>query len=735
MLPVYLDYNATTPIDREVADFMIPFLRGNFGNPSSTHAYGIESKIAIETARKSLARLLNCAPSEIIFTSGGTESNNFAIRGAALSNRNKGNHIITSSIEHPAVIEVCKSLEKEGFEISYLPVNEYGILETDELRKAIRPDTILISVMHANNETGSIQNIAELSALAHRYGILFHSDAAQSVGKIKTDVREMGVDLMSVAGHKFYAPKGIGALYIREGVKLSKIMHGANHEHNLRPGTENVLEIAGLGKAAEIALRDFDRNYSEMNRTRNLLYSIILKEISSVKRNGHAELCLPNTLSISFPGTDAGALLSGLPEVAASAGAACHADNVEISHVLKALKVPVEFAMGTIRFSTGKNTTEEEIIRAADAIISAAKKLMSSGRVIPETEDENNEIKLTRFTHGLGCACKLSPHILEEVLRSIPLPVHPDILVGSETSDDAAVYRINDETALVQTVDFFTPVIDDPFEFGAIAAANALSDIYAMGAKPLFALNIVAFPVNRLPISALQSILKGALSVIEEAGIFILGGHTIEDNEPKFGMVVSGIVHPSKILRNSTSKAGDILILTKPLGTGILSTGLKRNMLSKPQKDELYQTMRRLNKQDAEIMIKYRVNACTDVTGFGLLGHLKEMMEASDMSAELNASSVPCLDGALDLAAQGVIPGGTSNNILFTEKTVNFSYGVNSAMQILLADAQTSGGLLISVNPDDSKALLSEIRASGNAHAAEIGIVTGSKNNCVFVNG
>jgi selenium donor protein len=721
MQPVYLDYNATTPIDREVADFMIPFLRGNYGNPSSSHFYGTESKKAIELARKSLAKLLNCSPSEIIFTSGGTESNNFAIKGAAWAYRNKGNHIITSNTEHPAVLEVCRYLEKEGFELTILPVNTSGLIDASMLQEAVRPTTILITIMHANNETGTIQDIAELTAVARKHDIIFHTDAAQSVGKIKTDVQELGVDLLSVAGHKFYAPKGIGALFIREGVKLSKIMQGANHEHNLRPGTENVLEIAGLGKAAEIARRDFELNYSNMKGTRDLLYSALIKEIPSIIRNGHHSQTLPNTLNISFPGMDAGALLSELGEVAASAGAACHADDVDISHVLQALQIPVHNAMGTIRFSTGKNTSREEIVIAAKIISARAKNLMGNNTALLQGFQEPNTVKLTHFTHGLGCACKISPRILEEVLHGFPVPVHPDILVGSETSDDAAVYRINDETALVQTVDFFTPVIDDPFEFGAVAAANALSDIYAMGAKPLFALNILAFPVSRLPLYVLHDILKGAKSVTDEAGIFILGGHTIEDNEPKFGMVVSGIVHPSRILRNSTARPGDMLVLTKPIGTGVLSTSLKKNMLSPEQKVELYNTMRKLNKTEAEIMIKYRVSACTDISGFGLLGHLKEMVEGAGVSAELNSSAIPILLGALDFASQGIIPGGTINNIGFTKNIVQFSEKVNEAAQIILSDAQTSGGLLICVAPEDCEALITEIKSTGNVHVAQIG--------------
>lgn len=728
MKSVYLDFNATTPIDKEVADFMIPFLRGNFGNPSSAHSFGVEGKKALETARKSLASLLNCSPSEIIFTSGGTESNNFALKGVAYSLRDKGNHIITSCIEHPAILEVCKYLATEGFQISYLPVNSDGIVETDSLINTIRPETILISIMHANNETGTIQNIQELSAIAHSHKILFHTDAAQSIGKIKTDVNEMGVDLLSIAGHKFYAPKGIGALYIKEGVKLKKIMHGANHEHNLRPGTENVLEIAGLGKAAEIALRDFKANTANMQQTRDLLYSLIKAEIPQIKRNGHPEKCLPNTLNISFPGMDAGALISEMQEVAVSAGAACHADDVDISHVLQALKIPIEIAMGTIRFSTGKNSSTEDIMFAASVVTDKAKRLMSKEVIEIGNSTVNEEIKLTHFTHGMGCACKISPRILEEVLKNFKVPVHQDILVGSETSDDAAVYRINDETAMVQTVDFFTPIVDDPFEFGAIAAANALSDIYAMGAKPLFALNIVAFPVNRLPIKVLNDILKGAQSVAEEAGIFILGGHTIEDNEPKFGMVISGIVHPEKILRNSSARVGDVLILTKPLGTGILSTALKRNLLTDNQKVILNSTMRKLNKVDSEIMLKYDVHACTDVTGFGLFGHLREMLTGAKVSAELLTESIPILPGALEYASQGIIPGGTSNNLGFTKDSVHRIDSISDAMLAVMADAQTSGGLLIAVSPEDSDALLNDIHIAGNNFAVAIGsIVAGNE--------
>ena len=251
--PIYLDYNATTPHDPEVIAAMKPFLTDYFGNPSSSYPYGVQTKEAVAIARRQVASLLHCDSSEIVFTSGGTESNNYALKGAAFQNHHKGNHIITTQIEHPAVLEVCKFLESNGFDITYLPVDEYGIVSSSDVEKAITLKTILITVMHANNEVGSVQPIAEISTLVKERGILVHTDAAQSIGKIPTDVRRLGVDLLSIAGHKVYAPKGIGSLYIRNGVDLSLIIHGAGQEHGRRPGTENVLEIVGLGKACEIA--------------------------------------------------------------------------------------------------------------------------------------------------------------------------------------------------------------------------------------------------------------------------------------------------------------------------------------------------------------------------------------------------------------------------------------------------------------------------------------------------
>jgi len=317
---------------------------------------------------------MNGRPEEVIFTSGGTESNNHAIKGVAFANRDRGNHIITSAIEHPAVTEVCRYLEGHGFRVTHIPVDHRGVVDLNALAEAITGETILITVMHANNEVGTIQTIGEIAALIRNRGIVLHTDAAQSVGKIPVDVKALGVDLLSLAGHKLYAPKGIGALYIREGTRLEKFMHGAGHERNLRAGTENVLEIAGLGKACELAKDDLEKNMSRMRQTRDRLYEGLSKRLD-VRLNGHPEKRLPNTLSMGFRGVDAGILLGEMKDLAASAGAACHGASVEISKVLKAMAVPMEYARGTVRFSTGKSTTIEEIDRAVEIVESTVRRL------------------------------------------------------------------------------------------------------------------------------------------------------------------------------------------------------------------------------------------------------------------------------------------------------------------------------------------------------------------------
>jgi cysteine desulfurase len=372
--PIYLDYNGTTPHDPEVVAAMRPYLEEEFGNPSSGHLYAAAPRQALNAARRQVAGLLNCAPEEVVFTSGGTEANNWAIIGTAHALRDRGRHVVTSAFEHPAVLRVCAFLEKTGCEVTCLPVAPDGVVRVRDLEAAIRPDTILVTIMHANNEVGTIQPIAEIAALARSRGIRVHTDAAQSLGKIPADVQELGVDLLSLAGHKLYAPKGVGALYIRGGVALETFMRGAGQEMGRRAGTENILEIVGLGKACEVAARNMEQSSRHMQAMRDRLHAAIASGLSEVRLNGHPEMRLPNTLSLSFRGLEANRILEAIGlEVAASAGAACHADSVEISHVLKAMAVPVEWAKGTLRLTTGRMTTATEIDRAADVIVNAVK--------------------------------------------------------------------------------------------------------------------------------------------------------------------------------------------------------------------------------------------------------------------------------------------------------------------------------------------------------------------------
>ena len=375
-LPIYLDYNGTTPHAPEVIAAMLPFLETEFGNPSSSHWYGIGPKKAVMAARSQVAVILGCTAPEVLFTSGGTESNNQVLKSIAGGRYAKGTHLITSSIEHPTILEVCRFMEGHGFSITILPVDTDGLVSLSDVAAAIRPDTIMISIMHANNEVGTIQPIAGIASLARRYGILMHTDAAQSVGKIPTRVDDLGVDFLSVAGHKIYAPKGIGALYIRDGVENEVFCHGAGQENGRRAGTENVLEIVGLGKACEIAAAEMERHAQRMQEMRDRLEEGLAATLTEVRFNGHRELRLPNTCSVSFLGLEANRILEEIGlDVAASAGAACHADHVEISHVLRAMEVPELWAKGTLRFTTGRYTTVDEIDRALEVIVAGVKRL------------------------------------------------------------------------------------------------------------------------------------------------------------------------------------------------------------------------------------------------------------------------------------------------------------------------------------------------------------------------
>lgn len=370
--PIYLDYNGTTPLDPEVVDAMKQFLEKDFGNPSSSHLYGIEPKRAVAGARKKVASLIGCAPQEVIFTSGGTESNNFAIFGTIGFDDLSGKKVITSCIEHPAVIEPLRYLESRGLSVYHVPVDLYGTVIFDMLESAIDDKTTLITVMHSNNEVGSIQPIEQISGVAKSRNVVFHTDASQSLGKVPIDVGSLGVDMLTIAGHKLYAPKGIGALYVREGVELKKLMYGAGQEMGKRPGTENVAGIVGLGKACEIAQRNLTQNSTRMRRLLEHLKVGLENKVRYLRFNGHPEKGLPNTLNVSFKDIEANRLLEevGL-EVAASAGAACHSDHVMISHVLEAMKVPLDYAKGAIRFSLGRNTTVDEIDRTIEIVTSA----------------------------------------------------------------------------------------------------------------------------------------------------------------------------------------------------------------------------------------------------------------------------------------------------------------------------------------------------------------------------
>lgn len=379
--PIYLDYNATTPIDPGVREAMLPYLAEHFGNPSSSYVYGQRAKEAVEKARRQIATLIRAAPEEIIFTSGGSESDNQALIGSALANREKGKHIITSRIEHPAVLNTCRYLqERLGFTVAYLPVDGYGLVAPEDVRRAITKDTILITIMHANNEVGTIEPITEIGQIAQDRGILLHTDAAQSCGKIEVDVNQLNVDLLSMAGHKLYAPKGVGALFFRNGIEIDSLIHGAGQERGRRAGTENVAYMVGLGAACEIAENLLPTYQKEGRFLRDRLHATIEAGLGkdAVRLNGHPERRLPNTLNISLRGVVGEELLSRIPEIAASTGAACHAGSTEPSSVLLEMGLSREWALGALRLTLGRWNTSEEIDLASKLIVERARKFVAS---------------------------------------------------------------------------------------------------------------------------------------------------------------------------------------------------------------------------------------------------------------------------------------------------------------------------------------------------------------------
>jgi cysteine desulfurase len=379
MMPIYLDYNATTPIDPAVRDAMLPYLGEHFGNPSSAHAYGQTANQAVEQARAQVAELLHAGPDEIVFTGGGSEASNHAIKGVVFARLDglpgrRAPHVITTAVEHPATLRPCDFLRRLGCEITILPVDRHGQVDPDAVRRAITPRTMLVTVMHANNEVGTLQPIRAIAAIARDWNVLAHTDAAQSIGKTAVDVEELGVDLLTVAGHKLYAPKGVGALYVRRGTRLENLIHGAGHEAGRRAGTENVPYVVGLGTACAIARRALPQATEKLRELRDRLWEQLRAGLGErLTLNGHPTEQLPNTLNVNFAGWVGSDLLRAVPEVAASTGSACHEGRVELSPVLTAMGVPPEVGRGAVRLSVGRFTMAEEVDRAAELLVTAAR--------------------------------------------------------------------------------------------------------------------------------------------------------------------------------------------------------------------------------------------------------------------------------------------------------------------------------------------------------------------------
>ncbi len=372
-VPIYLDHNATTPIDPEAVEAMMPYLKGEFGNPSSGNPLGRRAKEGVEQARMEVAALLGCQPGEIIFTSGGSESNNMVLKGLINFADPAEFHVITSTIEHPAILNPALFLMELGAKVTILPVDRLGQVDPDDVRKAISSRTTLITLMLANNETGALQPIREVSQIAKDHNVLFHTDTAQAVGKIEVDINDLGVDFLSVAGHKLYGPKGVGVLYMRNGCSLTPLIHGAAQENGMRAGTENVVLVAGLGAACRVAKGRLEEDFERNCLLRNRLQELLFEGINGLVLNGHGEKRLPNTLNVSVPGLEGGKILDGLPTIMASTGAACHDRTIKLSHVLSAMSVPPEVGMGALRLTLGRSNTMEQIEEAARLIIEQVK--------------------------------------------------------------------------------------------------------------------------------------------------------------------------------------------------------------------------------------------------------------------------------------------------------------------------------------------------------------------------
>ena len=559
---------------------------------------------------------------------------------------------------------------------------------------------------------------------------------------------------------------------------MEKILHGASHENNMRAGTENVLEIVGLGQACELISRDLIKRMRQFLITRNIIYKKITEKIPKdnfvlqgpeididigIEKLNDEQLLdlvkkerrLTNTLYISFPGIEANLILDKLSDkIACSAGAACHSEGVNMSHVLQAMKVNPQVAMGTLRISTGVLTTEKEAEEGGKYIAEVVEQLMPKNKVednnllkyVKEDEEAINNCRLTKNTHGMGCGCKISPKLLQEVLSSLPIQKSisndKNILVDNRSFDDASVYDLtsynkdNQELALVSTLDFFTPICDNPYDFGSISCSNALSDIYAMGAKPINALSIVAFPVTLMPKIILKEILRGAQDKADEAGCPILGGHSIDDNEPKFGLSVNGLVDKKNIWKNNTVKEGDYIIMTKKLGTGIIMTSLKKDMVNKDEKcvKDAIELMKYLNKYHCELVIdnNIKIDACTDITGFGLLGHLSECLSGENnknLFAEINYNKIAFISEKInELAEMGMSPGGAKSNLAYVEGKVIYDKNMTENEKLLINDPQTSGGLLMFMKEEEKNKMI-KLCSEKKLDCFEIGRIISKNNN------
>ena len=393
--PIYMDSHATTPIDPRVLEAMMPYLTGHFGNAaSSTHLFGEHAKDAVDAARDQVGDLIGCSDEEIIFTSGATESDNLAVKGVAYQYKDRGNHIITSTVEHHAILDSCKALEEAGFDVTYLPVDKYGMVHTQQVKDAITDQTVLISLIYVNGEVGTINPITEVGEIAEKYGILFHSDATQGIGKIESDVDKLKVDLMSFTAHKMYGPKGIGALYVRKKappIQLYPLLHGGGQENNIRSGTLNVPGIVGFGAACELCKREMTEEAKQITELREQLYHGLSKRIDLIHLNGHPTKRVPGNLNLSFEFVESQSILSGLREIALSSGSACNSDSVEPSYVLRAMGVRDELALGAIRFGLGRHNTGVEVDTVAECVAAQVARLRELSPLYEMVQSGNHE--------------------------------------------------------------------------------------------------------------------------------------------------------------------------------------------------------------------------------------------------------------------------------------------------------------------------------------------------------